>query len=255
MSPSKLLFFLLASTLLNFGWGELLMEVEFDLAPVQQLANNYSSADAIQSFLSSMDLKWLRYFNILASGEAGSVKMRVAHLMFEDAHSWAQFQQEQLITAQALFDHFWVNARRIIWFSGEPDGVAWPERKRSEGMSAGFVFQLYFTPVPGKRDEMRNEYKKYVGPFLKDLEGNPGFLERSRFTSKGFQSEYEELVQYEFASMPALVESMFGKAAEELNKQMSKFKQSQSVTILTPGADQSFYWQSAGNQAKVQGEL
>jgi hypothetical protein len=157
MSASKILFFFLVSTLLNFGSGELLMEVEFDLAPVQHLGNNYSAADVIGSFLSSKHIQWIRYFNILASGEAGSAKMRVAHFMFKDATTWALFQQEHITIVQGLFDHFWVNARRMIWFSAEPDGITWPKRTRPEGMTAGFVLQLYYTPVSGKRDEMRNE--------------------------------------------------------------------------------------------------
>lgn len=234
------------STLIGLNYGELLMEVEFDLHPVQVLANNYSAADAVNSFLRSKDLKWIRYFNILASGQQGAVRMRSAHLMFKDSESWAEFQQENLLRIQALFDHFWVNTRRILWFVADSEGVAFPKNTRQEGIGGGYLYQILYSTLPGKRDDLRAEWKKYIGPFVKDLEENPGFLERTHYVSKGFHGDYDELIQYEFASMPALVQSMHGKAFEELRKQTSKFIDEDVVNILTPGADEALYWHAEG---------
>jgi len=227
---------------------EVLMEVEFDLHPNQALPDGYTAADSVNSFLQSTDLKWLRYFTNVVSGKPGDVHMRTAHLMFKDSESWGEFIQEHLQKFNALFDHFWVDTRRMVWnvVPSDAESIVFPKTLRTEGVAAGYIFQALFSTLPGMEKEFQSEWKRLVGPFVKELETNPGFLERTHYTSGGFQSEYDEMVQYDFSSMNALTSSMYGQAYTELVRHLSKYLDEYAVNILAPGADEALYWPAQG---------
>jgi hypothetical protein len=242
----KKILVLFACALLTCNCAEVLMEIEFDLHPIQQLPDGYTPADSINTFLQSTDMKWLRYFTNLVSGKPGAIRMRTAHMMFKDADAWAQFSQENLQKFNALFDHFWVNTRRVLWTVAPSESVVFPKTLRTEGVAAGYVYQVLYSPIPGKEKELKAEWNKLIGPFVKELETNPGFLERNHYTSNGFQGEYEELIQYDFSSMQALSLSMQGQVYINICDELEKYIDEYAVNILAPGADEALYWPAQG---------
>lgn len=244
--------------------SEVLMEIEFDLSESQQLPTGFSAVDSVNEFLQSKNMKWLRYFNNVIGSKPGPVRVRTAHMCFKDMQTWALFVEENQNKMDALFDHFWMNTRRVMWQMPEAtsnsssssnskisssvvknaSSVKFPNRTRSEGMGAGYVFQVLYTPF--REQDFNEEWNRVVDPFVKELEENVNFLERKHYVSSIFQSQYRHLIQYEFGSLASLMQSMYGKVYIDMTEKLSKHLREYAINIMTPGATDGVYWPAGG---------
>ena len=74
--------------------AEVLLEVKFDISPTDATSTGYTAEESINAYLNSAEVKWLRYYKpLITSGSNEAMTMRVAHIMFQDMSSWAQFEQ------------------------------------------------------------------------------------------------------------------------------------------------------------------
>jgi hypothetical protein len=249
------LFLCVTTLLLSVARGEVLLEVEFDLHALQTLPDGYSAGDSINAFLLSTDMKWLRHFINTVSSKPGEIRMRTSHLMFKDHESWAIFQQENAQKFNALFEHFWINSRRTLWNVAAPEAIMFPKTVRTEGIDAGYIFQVFYSITPGHETEVQTTWNQYIKAVIADLEGNAGFLERTHFTAGVFQIHYTNLIQYEFSSMKSLSSTMFGPAYTEMFNKLREHLAEHVVKILTPGADEAMYWPAQGADKAPDGEL
>lgn len=245
MTSLSELFFLILSAFIfvSFVNSEVIMEVEFDLNTVQTLPDGFSATDTVNVFLQSKNMKWLRYFNTLASSKPGPIPMRTAHLAFRSIESWAKFLEENQSQFDALFDHFWLQSHRVLWETYTIyEGVSFAKKERTFDVGGGFMYQILYTPI--RDQELNDDWRRNAPLFASALDGNSGFLERTHYISNHFQSKYQHMVQYEFSSLNALTDAVYGKVYTDLMAKITRHFREYSVSILTPGASQGYgyYW-------------
>ena len=130
------------------GAREVLLEVTFDISPKDQTDTGFKATDALQLYLQSPKMKWLRSFHMLISGATSNKPQRVALMAFKDSQNWAEFEEDHLVKTHALFDHFWLNSRRVLWHTVEED-VTYPERPRSLERPGGFTWMFKYSLKDG----------------------------------------------------------------------------------------------------------
>eukprot|EP00992_Anisonema_acinus_P012888 TRINITY_DN8424_c0_g1_i2.p1 TRINITY_DN8424_c0_g1~~TRINITY_DN8424_c0_g1_i2.p1 ORF type:complete len:248 (-),score=55.98 TRINITY_DN8424_c0_g1_i2:70-813(-) len=243
---------LLLLVFVSLASSELLVQIDFSLSATQQFGD-YTAADPIGVFLQSTDMKWIRYFTVLVSGQPSAVPQNVAFFMFKDLDAWASFQQANYKTYQALFDHFWVDTRRTM-FESVAGGPVYPKSKRTAGQTGGFVWQFLYTVKEGKANELSNYLNSASGAFIADLRKNTGFIERSEFADSFLQTGFTHMVYYDFTDLPSMMESMRGNAYTMLINGMKRYLDTSAVTVLAPGTGDGMYWSALGADP-VDGEL
>lgn len=223
---------------------EVIMEVEFDLHPVQVSSTGYSSGDSISQLLQSQKMKWLRYFNNLEGSKPGSTPSRTAHLAFQDITHWSAFVAENQVSWDALFDLFWVQSRRTLWHSAPKESFTFPKHERPANGSTGYLYQMLYTPFNERA--VNEEWIRSVEPFVKLLSNTSDFIQRTHYISHYFQSEYTHLVQYEFSNLTTLSQVMNGKVFNDIRGKMNKLNREYAINILMPGTDGAVYWPAQG---------
>lgn len=239
------MFLILLSNHVKSVSSEIILEIEFDIHPTQNISTGYSASHALHEFMSSKNMKYLRYFHHLVSSKPGPVRMRTAHFAFSDDASVMQFVQEFKDILGLLFDRFWVHNHRFLWQTADLEAVPFPRRGREINEKGGYLFQMLYTPY--KDQEMFNAWDKECVRFADELYDNADFLERTHyFADNDSSSKYRHMVQYEFTSLTGLTKTMFGTAFTELIQNMNKHIREYAVNILIPGIDEGLYWPAVG---------
>eukprot|EP00996_Jenningsia_fusiforme_P002558 NODE_3384_length_987_cov_55.713220_g3111_i0.p1 GENE.NODE_3384_length_987_cov_55.713220_g3111_i0~~NODE_3384_length_987_cov_55.713220_g3111_i0.p1 ORF type:complete len:262 (-),score=60.77 NODE_3384_length_987_cov_55.713220_g3111_i0:146-931(-) len=230
-----------------------LMEVTFDLNPVEELPDGYKSSDAVSDFLASENLLWMRYHHVLVADRDRDIGMRVAHFSFTDLAAWSKFQDETLVAGHVLYDHFWENARRSLWEkSGE---VAFPDRgdSRTDDAPGGFKWVLKYSVEPAKQNEFRQFFDQSMRVVQQELEKNEDFIEGHLYHAELFRSDDEHMLEFEFRSVETLTKTVYGSGGpmRAFLQGLSGHAESYRTLILAPPVTEegveSVFWQAQGN--------
>ena len=127
---------------------EVLLETTFDISPKDQTDTGFKATDALQLYLQSPKMKWLRSFHMILSGATSNKPQRVALMAFKDTQNWAEFEEDHLVKTHALFDHFWLNSRRVLWHQVDQT-QSYPERPRSMEKPGGFTWVFKYSIKDG----------------------------------------------------------------------------------------------------------
>eukprot|EP01001_Neometanema_parovale_P008559 NODE_4829_length_1012_cov_254.325084_g4623_i0.p1 GENE.NODE_4829_length_1012_cov_254.325084_g4623_i0~~NODE_4829_length_1012_cov_254.325084_g4623_i0.p1 ORF type:complete len:277 (-),score=115.21 NODE_4829_length_1012_cov_254.325084_g4623_i0:182-961(-) len=229
--------------------AELVMEISFDLALKEQTETGFKPTDALNLYLQSKSMKWLRSFHMIVSGQIAKPQ-RVAFLAFKDAANWAEFEEEHLVKTHALFDHFWLNSKRVLWSEVAQEG--YPSRTRSMEKPGGFMWQFKWTVIPGKEQAFNSFWAEHEKKVLAELEKNQGFVESKRYDSMNMQRTFGGQMIWEFLGMPSLTESVIdGAAMKEVYAALPKYCSDWNTAILAPPTDENgktigFFYPAAG---------
>eukprot|EP01010_Urceolus_cornutus_P001000 NODE_1513_length_878_cov_82.161641_g1172_i0.p1 GENE.NODE_1513_length_878_cov_82.161641_g1172_i0~~NODE_1513_length_878_cov_82.161641_g1172_i0.p1 ORF type:complete len:251 (-),score=54.07 NODE_1513_length_878_cov_82.161641_g1172_i0:77-829(-) len=239
----SVLFLAILLSILCSAHSEVLLEVSFDIAARE---DTETAAENIRSYLSSENLKWIRYFHVLVSGHPERPPMRIAQMMFKDFESWAKFEQENLLVTHSLFDNYWVNSRRSL-YAKQDSPVTFPLGERTDEKRGGFIFQFKYTVLPGKEQEFQAKWKREIDPLVKQLERNSGFLEHQSFNVQSVGGG-QSMATYEFTDMASLSLSMHSVTAQKIAANLAPYLKDYTSAILTPGNDESaaLFWPAAG---------
>eukprot|EP00992_Anisonema_acinus_P011818 TRINITY_DN7697_c0_g2_i3.p1 TRINITY_DN7697_c0_g2~~TRINITY_DN7697_c0_g2_i3.p1 ORF type:complete len:262 (+),score=66.21 TRINITY_DN7697_c0_g2_i3:54-788(+) len=234
---------LLLCALLVCTTGEMLMEISFSLGPKQNYSG-YSSAEPVSQMLQSSDLKWLRYFVPVISGQPRDAAQHVAHFMFPDYEAWTRFQQDHHYIFRHLFDHFWPVSKRNLYNIVSDE--LYHKQKRTEGNVGGFIWQFHYAVAEGKEQLLANHIASASPAFAQDLKNNEGFFERYECEDKSLGSEFPFMVAYDFQDFPSMYKSMRGQHYLAYFNGMKKYLSNYAVTIMAPGTGDGLFWIGLG---------
>jgi len=218
--------------------------VSFD---INQDMDSESSLANLNAYLTSTNLKWLRYYHVLISGAPSSVPMRVAHLMFNNISSWAQFEQDNLHHTHVLMDNFWIKGRRNLW-KRSPSPIAKSQTERSDDNRGGYVYVLQYSVQQGREVAFNARFSKAKERISELLVNEPNYIEARSFKSGQIQSQYNNMETYEFNDLPSLTRIMYGDSFTNAVDDVKQFLTDFSVVILTPGSGDTaaLFWRAAG---------
>lgn len=252
-SAGVLLLLLFPLLLLGTAEAEVMMEVCFDLALKEQTETGFKPTDALNLYLQSKSMKWLRSFHMLVSGQV-TKPQRVAFLAFKDTHSWAEFEEEHLAKTHALFDHFWLNSRRVLWQEAEPK-VEIAKKSRTVEKPGGFIWQLKYTVLPGKEGQWGAHLEATLAAMKPELEANEGFVEHHLYDSKNLQRSFQGMVLWEFLGMGSLSQAVLeGPTMTAFFAGLPSYLADWNTAVLAPPTDENgkqigFFYPGAGADA------
>jgi len=212
-----------------------LLEVNFDLALNQESETGYTASHTVSEYLQDEELLWMRYFHTLVSGQPGNAPMRVSLIEFKSIAGWAKFEQGHIEGTHILYDLFWINWRKLLWFEKKVEGGPAVKTRQAQ-TKGGYVWAFRWSWKEAKSGDAVQS--KCLATAKKEAEANAGFLERRAYTSGSFQSEFQNLLTYEFNSMQALSQFVYENAniqncLKEYGEHSTKF----ASTVLAPSAD------------------
>lgn len=227
-----------------FAQSEVMLQVSFD---INQDMDSETSLANLNAYLTSTNLKWLRYYHVLISGAPSSVPMRVAHLVFNNISTWAQFEQDNLLHTHVLMDNYWVKGRRNLWKKTDSP-IAKSRTERSNDNRGGYVYILQYSIQQGREDVFNARFTKAKEQISRILVNEPNYIEAKSFKSGQVQSQYNIMETYEFNDLPSLTKVMYGDSFTGAVDDVKQFMTDFSVIILTPGTGDSaaLFWRAAG---------
>eukprot|EP00668_Euglena_longa_P028812 GGOE01036139.1.p1 GENE.GGOE01036139.1~~GGOE01036139.1.p1 ORF type:complete len:248 (+),score=24.23 GGOE01036139.1:39-782(+) len=223
---------LLAGSL--FTKATVLMEVSFDLALQQESETGYTASHTVEEYLKDPNLLWLRYLNILVSGNEGPAPMRTAFMEFKDYEGWASFESTNMERTHILYDLFWINWKRVLW--EDVPSLAVKGQERTEENPGGYIFLFKYSLLPGKRDEGTQFLEQKLKSI--DVSSLDGLLEQRAFTNGLWQSKFSNLLWFEFASMEALSRAVYKDSTVTgiFHEAKAAYLAEYSTSILVPSA-------------------
>eukprot|EP00667_Euglena_gracilis_P017137 EG_transcript_18012 len=228
----KVLVFLLLGFLITNA--TVLMEISFDLALQQESETGYTASHTVEEYLKDPNLLWLRYLNILVSGNEGTAPMRTAFMEFKDYEGWASFEATNMERTHILYDLFWINWRRVLW--EDVPALAIKAQERTEENPGGYIFLLKYSLLPGKKEEG----SQFIEQKLKSIDSSSldGLLEQRGFSNGLWQSKFSNLLWFEFSSMETLSRSIYkeGTLSSVFHEAKAAYFAEYSTSILVPSA-------------------
>eukprot|EP00667_Euglena_gracilis_P020023 EG_transcript_21578 len=230
---------------------EVLLEVSFDISPKEQTETGFKATDTLQLYLQSPKMKWLRSFHMLISSATSNKPQRVAFMAFRDTLSWAEFEEEHLVKTHALYDHFWLNSRRVLW--REVDQVIqYPSHERSMERSGGFIWCLKYSLKDGKEESWKKFWGEKLGDVIPALKENEGFVESHSYSTRNMLKSFQHMVMWEFLGMRELAEAVYDNPAMQvIFDALPHYCSDWTSTVLAPPADENgkqigFFYPAAG---------
>jgi hypothetical protein len=239
--------------------SEVMMEVCFDLALKEQTETGFKPTDALNMYLQSKSMKWLRSFHMLVSGQV-SKPQRVAFLAFKDVHSWAEFEEEHLVKTHALFDHFWLNSRRVLWTEVADENLQFPIRSRSMEKTGGFMWQLKYTVSFGKENEWKEFLDDIFKKAIEEVNVNEAFVEGHNYDGKNLQHTFQHMILWEFLSMGGLSDGVLESPTMAVfYTNLPKYCSDWNSAILAPPTDENgkqigYFYPAAGADTTAEKE-
>eukprot|EP00992_Anisonema_acinus_P011214 TRINITY_DN7234_c0_g1_i3.p1 TRINITY_DN7234_c0_g1~~TRINITY_DN7234_c0_g1_i3.p1 ORF type:complete len:268 (-),score=52.32 TRINITY_DN7234_c0_g1_i3:119-922(-) len=235
---------------------EVLLEVSFDIALKTETETGFKPTDTLNEYLEGQ-MKWLRTFHMLLSGSQEKPQ-RVAFLAFRDTASWATFEEEHLVRTHALFDHFWLNSKRVLWYEVE-QSMEFPEKDRTIERSGGFVWQFKYSVIPGKEKSFTAHWERVMGDVVAELKENLGFVESRLYSARNLQRAFQHMVMWEFLGMSELAEGVLeSKHMQDLFASLPQYCSDWNSAVLTPPTDEDgkqvgFFYPAAGADVSDEG--
>eukprot|EP00994_Dinema_validum_P001008 NODE_1199_length_1053_cov_117.462151_g930_i0.p1 GENE.NODE_1199_length_1053_cov_117.462151_g930_i0~~NODE_1199_length_1053_cov_117.462151_g930_i0.p1 ORF type:complete len:288 (+),score=84.73 NODE_1199_length_1053_cov_117.462151_g930_i0:62-865(+) len=229
---------------------ELVMEVSFDLALKTETETGFKPTDALQVYLTSDKMKWLRSWHMLVSGQI-TKPQRVALLAFKNHRNWAEFEEENLVKTHALFDHFWLNSKRVLWNQVSED-FDYPSRTRSMEKPGGFMWVFKYSVIAEKEASWEKFYQSHMTKLAAEVQTNDQFVEASAYSTRKFQRMFQHMVMWEFLSMSGLSEAVYeSKVMAEFIEAVPQYCSDWNSVVLVPPTDEDgkqvgFFYPAAG---------
>eukprot|EP00998_Keelungia_sp_KM082_P007169 NODE_3377_length_903_cov_102.148196_g3355_i0.p1 GENE.NODE_3377_length_903_cov_102.148196_g3355_i0~~NODE_3377_length_903_cov_102.148196_g3355_i0.p1 ORF type:complete len:248 (+),score=54.36 NODE_3377_length_903_cov_102.148196_g3355_i0:75-818(+) len=227
--------FLLCALLLCVMGKKVLVEIEFDIAPIkeEQESQGQSVSQILTSWLQDANLSWLRYLNTLASGLARQTSSRVAFLEFAGIKEWTEFEKSQKGPTHVLFDIFWLPWRRVPWMQSTDEPEIAP-KERQEG-AEGYVLSVKYNLKKEKVQTWTGLRKSKLPNMVKALGKSDDFISRAAYTDSVFQSEYDGMILYEFTSLDAVLAALYQTSSIfELTPEVQDCFDSYASTVYQP---------------------
>lgn len=237
---------------------EVLLETTFDISPKDQTDTGFKATDALQLYLQSPKMKWLRSFHMILSSATSNKPQRVAYMAFKDTQNWAEFEEDHLVKTHALFDHFWLNSRRVLWHQIEQP-VAYPERPRSMEKPGGFTWVFKYSIKDGKEEAWKKFWTDKIAAVISTLNDNEGFVESHAYSTGNMLKAYQYMILWEFLGMRELSEALYdNEPMQVILDALPHYCSDWSTAVLAPPADENgkqigFFYPAAGADPPAEG--
>eukprot|EP00999_Lentomonas_sp_LEN2_P000425 NODE_1428_length_863_cov_75.415761_g1382_i0.p1 GENE.NODE_1428_length_863_cov_75.415761_g1382_i0~~NODE_1428_length_863_cov_75.415761_g1382_i0.p1 ORF type:complete len:251 (+),score=50.94 NODE_1428_length_863_cov_75.415761_g1382_i0:64-816(+) len=188
--------------------GSVLLEVEFDIAPVEQQEQGQSVSSILTAYLQDPNLQWMRYLNTLVDGTPEKTPSRIAFIEFAGVKEWGEFEKAQKGPTHVLLDIYWLPWRRLPWMSSDNEPEVKPVAKRVE-QQEGYVYIFKYSVSADKAGKFAELSKSSLPRKVAALNSNAGFLDRKVYTEGAFQSQFSHMALYEFTSLESMLEIVY----------------------------------------------
>eukprot|EP01004_Peranema_trichophorum_P009503 NODE_8250_length_696_cov_32.061082_g7628_i0.p1 GENE.NODE_8250_length_696_cov_32.061082_g7628_i0~~NODE_8250_length_696_cov_32.061082_g7628_i0.p1 ORF type:complete len:178 (-),score=41.57 NODE_8250_length_696_cov_32.061082_g7628_i0:162-653(-) len=156
-----------------------------------------------------------------------------------------------MVKTHALFDHFWLNAYRVLWREVELPN-SFPVGIRTMESPGGFIWQFKYNVITDKRKEWDEIWKSLTLTMSEHLAKNDGFVEAKSYVSDNLHKTFQSMLTMEFLSLTSLSSFIFSTTpTRNFLDSMPNYCSDWNTVILLPPSDEQgnqigYFYPAAG---------